>query len=149
MERLNFKMNIKAPKEKVWKTMLGMDTYKQWTAVFMPGSYYLGDWGEGNKIVFLAPDENDDLSGMVGKIKKNKPNEYVSIEYEGTLEEGEVDVPRKEADEWTGAQEAYTFKEKDGITEVLVEVDAVDGYVDFMKETWPQALEKLKELVEQ
>jgi hypothetical protein len=50
-------MNINAPKEKVWKTMLGEDTYRIWTEVFMPGSHYVGDWSKGSKILFLAPAE--------------------------------------------------------------------------------------------
>ena len=34
MEKLNFKIEINAPKEKVWDTMLNKDTYKAWTEVF-------------------------------------------------------------------------------------------------------------------
>ena len=44
MEKLHFSISIKAPKEKVWDTMLNDVTYRQWTSVFNPpGSYYEGD----------------------------------------------------------------------------------------------------------
>jgi len=57
MGKLQYSIVINAPKEKVWKTMLNKDTYEKWTDVFMPGSSYVGDWTEGSKILFLAPDE--------------------------------------------------------------------------------------------
>ncbi len=57
MEKQHFSIVIKAPKEKVWNTMLEDDTYRKWTEPFAPGSYYKGDWSKGSKILFLAPGE--------------------------------------------------------------------------------------------
>ncbi|MDP1553200.1 MAG: hypothetical protein Q8M06_09320 [Methanobacteriaceae archaeon] len=57
MENQQFSIVINAPKEKVWHTMLDLDTYKIWTEPFMPGSFYEGNWNQGSKILFLAPDE--------------------------------------------------------------------------------------------
>lgn len=53
MKKLHFSIQIKAPKEKVWQTMLDDPTYRQWTRVFMPGSYFEGAWEEGSKIRFV------------------------------------------------------------------------------------------------
>lgn len=39
MNKLHFEVHINAPKEKVWNMMLEDATYRQWTEVFMPGSY--------------------------------------------------------------------------------------------------------------
>jgi uncharacterized protein YndB with AHSA1/START domain len=146
MEKIHFSIVIEASKEKIWKTMLDDDTYRQWTDVFMPGSHYIGDWNEGSKIVFLAPDEKGDLSGMIGKIKENRPNEFVSIEYVGIVDEGKEDISSEEIEKWIGALENYTLREKNGSTEVLVDVDIDNEYRDMMQETWPKALEKLKKL---
>ena len=56
MDKLHFSIVIKAPKEKVWDTMLNEDSYRVWTEVFMPGSHYVGDWNKGSKILLLAPE---------------------------------------------------------------------------------------------
>jgi len=53
---------------------------------------------------------------------------------------------------WAGSLENYTFKEVDSTTEVLVDLFADtsigDEYKEMFQDTWPKALQKLKELVE-
>lgn len=56
--------------------MLDTETYRQWTEGFMPGSYYEGSWEKDSKILFLAPDENGKMSGMVSTIVENKPYDF-------------------------------------------------------------------------
>jgi uncharacterized protein YndB with AHSA1/START domain len=148
MEKLNFSITINAPKEKVWSTMLGEDTYREWTEVFMPGSHYVGDWNEGSKILFLAPGETGETGGMVSRIKENRKFEFISIEHLGFVQDGKEDTTSEEVKSWAGALENYTFKEKEGSTEVLVEMDTVEEYKEMFLDTWPKALEKLKELAE-
>ncbi len=143
MEKLHFSIVINASNQKVWETMLGNDTYKIWTDVFGPGSYFVGDWSEGSKMLFLAPDEKGKLSGMVSKIKESKPYEFVSIEHIGEVEDG-----KEEVSDWAGALENYTFKKIDGKTEVLVDVDINEDFKELFQGLWPKALHKLKELAE-
>ena len=47
MKNLTFSAAIDAPKKKVWDVMLNPETYKTWTGVAWPGSYYVGEWKEG------------------------------------------------------------------------------------------------------
>jgi uncharacterized protein YndB with AHSA1/START domain len=150
MNKLHFSITINAPREKVWDTMLRQDTYQIWTELFQPGSHYVGDWNLGSKIVFLAPDETGQMSGMMGRIKENQPYENVSVEYIGVVLAGNEDTSSEEARSVAGAQEKYTFKEINGSTELLVDLDMDDGdeFVEMWKEIWPRALEKLKELAE-
>jgi uncharacterized protein YndB with AHSA1/START domain len=143
MEKMHFSIVIDAPKEKVWKTMLDEDTYRLWTDVFMPGSHYVGEWSEGSKILFLAPDESGKMSGMISRIKENRKYEYVSIEHRGEVEDG-----KEKEMEWAGALENYTFHEKDDKTEVLVDMDANEEFKEMLQDIWPKALQKLKELAE-
>lgn len=143
MQKLCFSIIIDAPKEKVWKTMLYKDTYRQWTDVFMPGSHYVGDWNEGSKILFLAPDESGKMSGMLSQIKENRPYEYISIEHRGEVEDGK----EKEL-EWAGALENYTFKDIGGKTELIVDIDSNEELEEMFNDIWPKALQKLKELAE-
>jgi uncharacterized protein YndB with AHSA1/START domain len=148
MRTLHFSIVIDAPKEKVWKTMLSDDSYREWTKVFMPGSHYVGDWSEGSKILFLAPGETGEMSGMVSRIKENRPYEYISIEHLGEVKGGKEDTTSEAGKLWSGARESYTFKEIDGATELLVDTDTVDEYEEEFQKTWPKALQKLKELAE-
>ncbi len=149
MKTLHFSTTINATKEKVWQTMLGEDTYQEWTDVFMPGSHYVGDWDEGSKILFLAPGENGKMGGMVSRIKENRKHEFVSIEHLGMVQDGEEDTFSESVKEWAGALENYTFKEKNGTTEVLVDLDTDEEHTEMFNEMWPKALQKLKALTEE
>lgn len=148
MQKLHFSIDINAPKETVWETMLGEDSYREWTEVFAPGSHYLGDWNKGSKILFLAPDDSGKVGGMVSRIKDNRPFNYISIEHLGIVEDGKEDTSSESVTSWAGALENYTFREKNGTTEVLVEMDIVEEYEEMFRDLWPKALKKLKGLAE-
>lgn len=149
MQKVNFSIFINADKEKVWNTMLGKETYKKWTEPFSPGSHFEGDWSQGSKILFLAPArDGQGEEGMVSKIAESQPYEFVSIEHLGFFKNGVEDTESEEVKKWIPAFENYTFTEKDGGTEVLVELDLADEYKDMFNEMWPKALEKLKEISE-
>lgn len=127
--------------------MLDDDTYRKWTEAFGPGSHYKGNWNKGSKILFLAPGEKGEM-GMVSRIKEIRKYEYVSIEHIGVVNEGKEYTTSDEAGKWKGALENYTFKKKNGSTEVAVETGTVEEYKQMFSETWPKALQKLKELAE-
>lgn len=148
MDKLRFSIVINAPKERVWNTMLGEESYRAWTEVFAAGSHYVGNWGKGSKILFLAPGENGKMSGMVSRIKENRPYEFISIEHLGVVQGGKEDMSSEAVKGWAGALENYTFKKINGKTEVLVEMDSVDEYKEMFQNIWPKALQKLKELAE-
>jgi len=149
MEKLHFKIEIDAPKEKVWKTMLEDATYRLWTTPFSEGSYYKGDWSKGSKIIFLGPNpETGKEGGMVSRIAENKLYEYISIEHLGVINDGVEDTTSEELKKWTHAFENYAFKEKNGKTDVLVDIDINEEYAEMFKGMWPKALNKLKELSE-
>lgn len=148
MEKLHFSININAPKEKVWDTMLGEKTYRQWTEAFAPGSHFKGDWNQDSKILFLAPDDSGKMSGMVSRIKENRKPEYLSIEHLGVVQDGEEDTSSDAVIDWAGALENYSLKEANGTTEVLVDMDSNEEYEEMFQDMWPKALQKLKKLAE-
>lgn len=149
MQKLHASIFINAPREKVWNTMLGKDTYPQWTKKFNPDSRFEGDWSEGSKILFLGTDEQTkETGGMVSRIAKNVPNEYISIEHLGMLVNGVEDTTSEQAKKWAPAFENYTFTEKDGGTEVSVDQDMQDEYVTEFQKMWHEALGELKTLAE-
>lgn len=130
--------------------MLEDETYREWTAPFteglevMEGSYYEGDWSEGGSMRFLTRDKDGNPSGMYSIVAENRPYEFLSLQHLGEIHKGE-EKPWPTSD----GRENYTFIEKDGGTELQVDLlgipDELKGMFD---ESWPQALDKLKELAE-
>ena len=144
MERKKFNTTINAPKAKVWDVLWADKTYPKWTAPFCEGSHATSDWQEGSKILFLGPDGNV----MVSKIKTKKANDFMSFEHQGVVHNGKEDTESPEVKAWKGALENYTLKEVDGKTELHIETDVVEEYLDTFEKAWPKALEKVKELSE-
>jgi hypothetical protein len=84
MKNLEYKIHIKAPKQKVWETMIQSDTYEQWVAASWPGSSYEGKWNEGEKIKFVSKNG----SGTLALIEVLKPYNYISAKHIAVLLEG-------------------------------------------------------------
>ncbi|MDD2733451.1 MAG: SRPBCC domain-containing protein [Desulfuromonadaceae bacterium] len=149
MTKLHFSITINAPKAKVWSTMLDDATYRVWAEAFTAGSHYVGDWNQGSKILFLGPDQNTGkMGGMVSRIKENRLHEYISIEHLGMVYDGKEDTTSEAVKAWVGVYENYTFKEKNGATEVFVDIDVTEDFKEMFEDMWPKALQKLKELTE-
>lgn len=151
MIKLIFQKEINAPSQKVYETMLGLQnkrTYEQWTSVFNPTSTYEGSWDKGQKIHFVGVDENGKKGGMVSEIAEHQAAKFVSIKHLGFLD-GDIEVTTGEqVEKWAGGQENYTFSEINGITRVTVEMDTIEEYLDYFNDTYPAALDKLKEISE-
>jgi uncharacterized protein YndB with AHSA1/START domain len=144
METLNFSIKINAPKEKVWDVLLGKKTYPEWTSVFAPGSEAETDWKEGSRALFTDGKGN----GMISRIAKNIPNEFISIEHLGMIENGVEDLTSDKVKAWAGAHENYTLKESGGGSELVVDMDTDKEYKDYFTKTWPVALDKVKAIAE-
>jgi hypothetical protein len=152
MKRLHFKIRINAPLSKVYDVMLGISnksTYEQWTALFNPTSTYEGSWNKGSKILFIGIDENGKKGGMVSEIAENIPNRFVSIRHYGIIKEDKEVTEGPEVEKWTGGYENYSFEENDSSVAVRVDVDTSEDFEDYMTQTYPRALVRLKEICEQ
>lgn len=149
MQKMHLSTQINAPKETVWHKMLDLDSYKDWTAAFNPGSYYKGDWSQGSKMLFLGPDpETGEEGGMVSRVAENREYAFMSIEHRGIIKNGIEDTTSEEARKWSPAFENYTFTEKDGGTELTIDMDVEDEYMQMFSDMWEKALVKLKEICE-
>ena len=152
MKKIQFNVRIKAPVNKVYDVMLGINnksTYEQWTSLFNPTSTYEGSWNKGDKILFIGMDEKGEKGGMVSEIAENIPNRFVSIRHYGLLKADKEITEGPEVEKWAGGFENYSFDENNGISAVSVEVDTTEDFVDYMNQTYPKALDKLKEICEQ
>lgn len=144
MKQLNFSIQINAPKEKVWSTLLDDKTYRQWASAFSEGSYAVGDWSEGSKMLFLGTEG----SGMTSRIARHIPNEYISILHLGMIANGVEDFDSEETKKWSGALENYSVQENNGATTLNIDMDSTEDFEAYFRETWPKALEKVKALSE-
>jgi len=149
MDKLQFKIDINAQKEKVWDTMLEDRTYRIWTEEFTPGSHYIGSWDEGSKILFLGPANDEKLGGMISRIKENKLHKFISIEHLGEVLDGVEDTTSDRVKIWAGALENYTFIDRGDKTELVVDLDINEEFKEMFEGMWPKALQKLKELCEE
>ena len=146
MKRLQYKIDIAAPREKVWETMLGPETYQEWTNVAWPGSFFKGEWKQGEKIQFISKDEG----GTLAVLEQVRPQEHIHAKHVAILLPGGVEDRTSEfARDWVGITESYTFKEQAGNTEVLVNINTNPKWEKMFNDGWPKALDKLKEMCEQ
>lgn len=145
METLTFSANINAPKEKVWQILWDDATYRQWTTPFCEGSYAETDnWKEGTKVLFLSPGG----MGMVSKVAANRYADFMSFEHLGEVKDGVEDTTSERVKAWNGAHENYTLTEADGVTKLLVELDANEEFKAYFENTWPLAVENIIALAE-
>lgn len=145
---LHFEIFINANADKVYKALTDEKHYSEWTAPFNPSSHYKGSWEKGSEIRFIGIDENGDEGGMISRIKENIPNKFISIEHLGMIEKGKEITSGPEVEGWAGALENYTFKENNGKTTLLVDLDSNEQFKSYFEETFPKALNKLKEICE-
>ncbi len=152
MKRVQFIVKINAPANKVYDLMLGISkklTYEQWTALFNPTSSYEGNWNKGSKMLFVGTDENGEKGGLVSEIMENIPNQFISIRHYGLVKANEEITEGPEVEKWANGFENYTFEENNETTTVTVDLDTTEDFLDYMNETYPKALEKLKEICEE
>ena len=139
-----FTTSIAATREKVWDTLWDDQSYRKWTSVFNEDSSVQTDWKEGSKVLFT----DGKGSGMVSRIAKNDAPSFMSFEHLGEIKDGVEDTTSEKIKGWAGAMENYTLKENNGQTILEVDLDINEAFKDYFTETFPKALQKVKELAE-
>lgn len=140
--KLKFSIDIKTDKSSIWNAMWNKNSYRQWASVFFEGSYAVtNDWIEGSIVHFLSPDQ----SGIYSVIEKHIPGNIMQFKHIGYIVGGEEQPINEESNKWSGATETYTLTEGKDSVALKIEIDVMDEHLEFMKATFPQALEKIKE----
>jgi hypothetical protein len=141
MKQLHFSIAIQAPKARVHQLMLADKTYREWTSAFAEGSCYHGSWDKGSQILFGNADPN---LGLKVRVSEHKPAEFISLEWLEFKQEAS-----HAAQPLPGGIENYRYSEIDGKTTLQVELKGVpDEWTEYLEGSWPQALNKLKEICE-
>lgn len=145
---LHFEITINANIAKVYNTMIDQKLYSEWTSEFNPTSRFEGSWNKGSKIKFIGESEESGEMGMFSRIVENIPYERIVIEHLGLILNGKEITSGPEVAGWAGAIEEYRFKEIENKTLLAIEMDTIKEYENYMLDTWPKALDKLKEMCE-
>ena len=141
INRLQFSIEIKAERAKIWDALWNENSYRDWAGVFFSGSYAVTDnWREGSKVHFLAPDQ----SGIYSIIEKHVPNELIQFKHIGTVLEGKEQPVDNETKKWSGSTEIYKLVEGTDATKLEIDIDVLDEHLEFMTQKFPMALEKIK-----
>jgi hypothetical protein len=110
-----------------------------------PNSYYEGRWQEGETLRFISPDG----TGTLAQLTEHRPPEYIRAVHVAALLKGGVeDRDSTEARDWVSTTKAYTLTEKDGRTELQVDMEMHPRWEVMFVNDWPRALAKLKEVCE-
>ncbi|MEG0849831.1 MAG: SRPBCC domain-containing protein, partial [Flavobacterium sp.] len=96
------------------------------------------------KIHFMSPNGE----GMYSIIETKTQNEYMAFKHLGEIKNFEEQPLDEETKKWTGAMETYRLIPEEEFTTLITQVDVVEKYLDYFKETFPNGLEKVKELSE-
>lgn len=146
---MDFKIEINAPREKVWDVLFGEKTYPIWTKAFSEDSRVETDWKKGSKALFT----DGSGKGMVSRIADNVPNEFMSIEHLGMYDNGIEDYESEHVKMWAGAKENYTLTDSNGKTDLVIYMEMHESeenkpMIDMFADMWPKALANVKELAE-
>ena len=139
MQTLQFSIEIRSPKETVWKTLWEDRTFRDWASIIDEGMYMTGDLKEGNEVQFISPSGN----GVTSKVLKLIVNEFVSFRHMmDTMDGGER--PR----EWTDGTESYSLTESGGVTVLTTLLDVPPAQEEAFKIILPKVLKRVKTLAE-
>ena len=141
IHRLQFSIDINAEKSKIWNALWDENSYRDWAGVFFEGSYAVTDhWKENSKVLFLVPDK----SGIYSLIETHIPNKIMSFKHIGNVVNGMEQPIDDDTKKWSGATETYTLSEGKHSNRLTVDIDILEEHLDFMKATFPKALERIK-----
>lgn len=144
MERLEFSIDIEAPRERVWEVLWDDETFRDWTRAFADdasGARLESDWEEGSRFEYFEGD-----AGSYGVIETLVPAEHVVFRHLGDIDGGE-DRPSNDEDRFV---EEYRLEQAGDITTLRLSQDAPPPeHRDMFEAAIPRALERLRQLAEQ
>ncbi len=144
MTTLEFKIEILAKPVKIWQKLWNQEDYMNWTKPFAEGCYYETEsFIEGSAINFLASSGD----GMISKIITLKPNEYIAFEHLAMIMNGEECSFKEENDNHIYI-ESYQLIDKGDFTILIAKVDTLEPWVESMNNSFPKALEIVKQISE-
>ena len=142
MQKMQFSIEIEAPREKVWHTLFDDKTFRDWGSIIDEGQYMEGVLAEGSEVQFISSENG---LGVTSVIEKLVPHEYIAFkQVADTMNSGK----REREKEWRGGKESFELSEKNNSTNLTVKIDIPAGLQEIFKVRFPKALERVKILAE-
>lgn len=141
MKKMQFSIEIQAPKERVWDTLWQDETFRQWAGIIDPGTHMVGVLKVGNEVQYISGNGY----GVTSKVLKLTPGEFLLIGHSADTQDG---GKQKREKEWTGGKESYSLGETNGVTTITVAFDVPEEMEGYFQVTYPKALEQVKQLAE-
>ena len=142
MKEIQFSIEIKASKERVWATLWEDITFRDWANIIDEGTYMKGVMKEGNEIQFISSVNGYGVTSLVEKLNRD---EFVLLRHSADTKESGQQEREKE---WTGGTESYSLTEKNGVTTLIVKTDVPQEQEETFNIRFPIALERVKTLAE-
>lgn len=142
MNKLQFSIDIHAPKDKVWQTLWQDETLRQWASIIDPETYMVGQLEEGSEVQFISAHGGYGVTSLVEKLVVN---EYLLLRHQAdTQNEGQDERDKQ----WTGGTETYTLVDNNGLTTLTIAFGVPPELETYFKDTYPKAMVKIKQLAE-
>lgn len=142
MKEIQFSIDISTSKERVWTTLWGDVTFRDWANIIDEGTYMKGVMKEGNEIQFISSVNGYGVTSLVEKLN---PNEFVLLRHSADTKESGQQEREKE---WTGGSESYSLTERNGVTTLIIKFDVPQELEETFNITFPKVLERIKTLAE-
>lgn len=139
---MQFTIDIHATKQTVWGVLWQDASFREWAGIVDPGTYMKGELKEGSEVQFISAINGYGVTSLVEKLT---PGEFLQLRHESDTQDAGTQEREKE---WTGGTETYTLTENDGTTSLTVAFGVPLKMVDYFKDTYPKALQRVKELAE-
>lgn len=139
---MQFTIDIHATKQTVWDVLWQDATFREWAGIVDPGTYMKGELKEGGEVQFISAENGYGVTSLVEKLT---PGEFLQLRHESDTQDSGT---QERAKEWTGGTETYTLAENDGTTTLTVAFGVPLKMVDYFKDAYPKALERVKEQAE-
>jgi uncharacterized protein YndB with AHSA1/START domain len=72
MQKKQFSIEIKAPKERVWNTLWEDKTFRDWANIVDEGTYMVGELKEGNEVQFISSVSGYGVTSLIEKLVLNE-----------------------------------------------------------------------------
>ena len=141
MKEMQFEIEIHAPREKIWATLWQDRTFREWADLIDAGTYMVGDLEEGSTVQFISVEGY----GVTSLVSALIPDAYVSFKHQADTQDEDSN---SRDDQWTGGRESYTLMDDDSATTLTMSFDVPVELEKAMRESYPKALQKVKELSE-